>query len=404
MVSSEVKVLVVDDDSFVRDMLAMILGTGGYDVTTAGNGADALSRYSREPGIGLVISDMNMPEMNGLELIRNLRGAEDDVPIVILTGNNEISVAVEALNSGASDYLLKDENIQDTLLLSAAKVLEKHHLKRQNLQLMRDLALKNSELEKSNGELLALNALKNKFLGIAAHDLRNPLTSIRGLSEILIGETFGPLTEEQKEYLTIINTTSDEMLSLVNDLLDVSVIESGKLELLIAPRSLKEVIEERIRMNTVVAERKGISLQSGLAGPDEVPDILFDAHRIAQVIDNLVGNAIKFSPPGSSLLISLAREGNAAKVSVCDEGPGIPPEERSKLFGEFQKLSVQPTGGERSTGLGLAIVKKIVDAHRGSLSVESQVGSGSTFSFFLPLDSGVEECGREQFGTHQEGK
>lgn len=404
MVSSEVKVLVVDDDSFVRDMLAMILGTGGYDVTTAGNGADALSRYSREPGIGLVISDMNMPEMNGLELIRNLRGAEDDVPIVILTGNNEISVAVEALNSGASDYLLKDENIQDTLLLSAAKVLEKHHLKRQNLQLMRDLALKNSELEKSNGELLALNALKNKFLGIAAHDLRNPLTSIRGLSEILIGETFGPLTEEQKEYLTIINTTSDEMLSLVNDLLDVSVIESGKLELLIAPRSLKEVIEERIRMNTVVAERKGISLQSGLAGPDEVPDILFDAHRIAQVIDNLVGNAIKFSPPGSSLLISLAREGNAAKVSVCDEGPGIPPEERSKLFGEFQKLSVQPTGGERSTGLGLAIVKKIVDAHRGSLSVESQVGSGSTFSFFLPLDSGAEECGREQFGTHQEGK
>src|SRR5208337_337520 len=188
-----------------------------------------------------------------LELIRKLRENNIDTPLIILTGNNEISVAVEALNSGATDYLLKDENIQDTVILSVEKSLEKYRLKKQNIQLLEDLAAKNSELEASNKKLIYLDNLKNKFLGIAAHDLRNPLTSIRGLSEILIGEAFGPLTADQKEYLTVINTTSDEMLAMVNDLLDVSVIESGKLELHTAPGSLKDTLEARVKIITVIA-------------------------------------------------------------------------------------------------------------------------------------------------------
>ena len=376
------KILIVDDDSFVRDMLEMILDAQGYMVETAVDGKDALEKYSAMLDINLIVSDMNMPEMNGLELIRGIRGINEDVPIIILTGNNEITVAIEAIHSGAYDYLIKDENIQDTILLSVNKVLEKYYLKQKNLELMDTLARQNSELEKSNQELLALNQLKNKFLGIAAHDLRNPLSSIGGISEIILTEAMDKDTDEQREFLSIINTASNDMLALVNDLLDVSVIESGKLELQLKKGSLKKLIDERIRVDQIVSERKNITIHQVLS---DVPDVLFDPNRLAQVIDNLLGNAIKFSPQNSNIYVSLDLDSDMAKVSVRDEGPGIPAEEQSKLFGEFQRLSVQPTDGEKSTGLGLAIVKKIVEAHKGVLEVQSQTGKGSTFSFSIPL-------------------
>jgi signal transduction histidine kinase len=386
MDSRKIKTLIVDDDSFVRDMLGMILQSSDYEVATAENGADALEKFKADAGIDLIISDMNMPGMNGLELIKAIRDGGSDVPIIILTGNNEISIAIEAIRSGANDYLLKDENIQDTIILSVERVMEKHHLKLQNIRLMADLAEKNKELEKSNAELKELNNLKNKFLGIAAHDLRNPLTAISGLSEILIGGAFGPLTPEQQEYLSIINGTSNEMLGLVNDLLDVSIIESGNLDLVLKKDSLKGIVENRIKINSVIAQRKNITIHAAL---HDVPDTLFDPNRIAQVMDNLIGNAIKFSPIGSCVYITLENKGDALQVSVKDEGPGIPEDEKAKLFGEFQRLSVQPTGGEKSTGLGLAIVKKIVNAHGGDVRVESAVGSGTTFYFTIPTDGGT---------------
>ncbi len=383
MGTKSTKILVVDDDQFVRDMLAMILDAGGYEVETAENGLEAMTKLRGGSGAEVIISDMNMPEMDGNELIGEIRKDDEDIPIIILTGNNEISVAIEAIHRGANEYLLKDENIQDTVILSVEKVVEKYRLKKQNLQLIDDLARNNMELEKSNRELLELNNLKNRFLGMAAHDLRNPLTSISGLSEILKSKAFGPLSEDQEEYLTVINNASNDMLTLVNDLLDISVIESGKLELKFKRSSLKDLLEERAKLGSVIAGRKNIMLHTVFS---DVPEVLFDCNRIAQVVDNLVGNAIKFSPAGSNIYITLSRENDMAKVSVRDEGPGISAAEQSKLFGEFQRLSAQPTGDEKSTGLGLAIVKKIISAHNGGLEVDSKIGAGSTFSFTLPLE------------------
>jgi sigma-B regulation protein RsbU (phosphoserine phosphatase) len=149
MNNKKTKVLVVDDDAFIREVLASILEGGGYDVGTAENGKQALAAFSADgAGVDLIISDMNMPEMNGTELIKKIRDAGSDVPIIILTGNSEISVAISAMNSGASDYLMKDENIQDTVILSVEKVLEKHELKKHNIRLMKDLALENERLER----------------------------------------------------------------------------------------------------------------------------------------------------------------------------------------------------------------------------------------------------------------
>lgn len=162
MASQKIKALIVDDDPFVRDMLDMILQSGSYEVVTAEDGTDAVEKFKAESGIDIIISDMNMPGMNGLELIKAIRDGGSDVPIIILTGNNEISTAIEAIRSCADDYLIKDENIQDTIILSVERLMEKHHLKMQNNWLMADLAEKNKELEKSNSELRELNNLLNE--------------------------------------------------------------------------------------------------------------------------------------------------------------------------------------------------------------------------------------------------
>jgi two-component system sensor histidine kinase/response regulator len=248
-----------------------------------------------------------------------------------------------------------------------------------NHRLLKELVLKYSSVER---KLVELNELKNKFLGMAAHDLRSPLSSIRGLSEVLLTGSFGPLAGEQKEFLGIIKTTAESMLNLVNNLLDVAVIENGRLELEMKRGALKSLISERVRIHKLIAEKKSIAIGATCA---DVPDALFDPGRISQVMDNLISNAVKFSPPGSKVHVGLWKEQRMARVSVRDEGPGIAPEDRAKLFGEFQKLSSRPTGGEKCTGLGLAIVKKIVEAHGGSLDVKTQLGSGSTFSFTVPL-------------------
>jgi signal transduction histidine kinase len=246
-------------------------------------------------------------------------------------------------------------------------------------RLLKKLVLNHSAAER---QLFELNQLKNKFLGIAAHDLRNPLASIRGFSELLLSDDMGSLTEDQHEFIKTIHSLSQDMLNLVNDLLDVSVIESGKLELKRQPGSLKVLIEERIHINSILAKNKQMKLHESLA---TVPEVSFDYSRIAQVVDNLISNAIKYSPSGSNIFVSLNQQGMKAQISVRDEGPGIEPEEQKRLFGEFQRLSTKPTGGEKSTGLGLSIVKKIVEAHNGTTAVESQPGAGSTFTFILPI-------------------
>lgn len=246
-------------------------------------------------------------------------------------------------------------------------------------RLLKKLVLNHSAAER---QLFELNQLKNKFLGIAAHDLRNPLASIRGFSELLLSDDMGSLTEDQHEFIKTIHSLSQDMLNLVNDLLDVSVIESGKLELKRQPGSLKVLIEERIHINSILAKNKQMKLHESLA---TVPEVSFDYSRITQVVDNLISNAIKYSPSGSNIFVSLNQQGMKAQISVRDEGPGIEPEEQKRLFGEFQRLSTKPTGGEKSTGLGLSIVKKIVEAHNGTAAVESQPGAGSTFTFILPI-------------------
>jgi len=189
--------------------------------------------------------------------------------------------------------------------------------------------------------------------------------------------------DTQTSFLQSIYRVSDQMLTLVDNLLDVAVIESGRFDLKFTKENISRLTGERIELMAKNAERKEIRL---IADLQEVTDSLFDADRMRQVVDNLLSNAIKFSPLGSVVNVACGQAGRILDITVTDHGLGIPSEDIDKLFGAFEKLSARPTGGEKSTGLGLSIVKSIVDAHGGEIEVDSKVGKGTTFIVHLPVE------------------
>ena len=244
-------------------------------------------------------------------------------------------------------------------------------------------ALKNLKLYTRLEEANRKNERKNQFLGIAAHDLRNPLDVILGYQQLLQEEALEILDEEQLDYLNQIHNASQFTLNLVNNLLDVAKIESGNLVL--EQTHLMPMIMEAISLTRFLAESKQIQLNFDYN--ENIPQITVDVYKIQQVMNNLLSNAIKYSHPQTKIQIHVTRKQNDVLISVTDEGQGIPESELDKLFQPFSKTSVKSTAGESSTGLGLLICRQFVEAHSGKIWVESQVGVGSTFYVLLPLMS-----------------
>ncbi|MFW6097821.1 MAG: sensor histidine kinase [Chloroflexota bacterium] len=252
-------------------------------------------------------------------------------------------------------------------------------------RLNNELGVMQREMAKKNAELERLNELKNQFLGMAAHDLRNPLQAIQGFAEFLRDNDDTLPVEERRELLEIILRSSRFMGELVNDLLDVARIESGKLALNLAALDLVELARKNVELNRTLAAGKGIELQLEC---EQLPPISADHNKIEQVFNNLISNAIKYSHPDSRVTVSLTHPAeDHVLIAVSDEGQGIPADQLDRLFRPFSTTTVRGTGGEKSTGLGLVIVRKIVEGHGGTIRVESEVGVGSTFYVTLPAGS-----------------
>lgn len=255
-------------------------------------------------------------------------------------------------------------------------------------KLNNELASAQRELAKKTAELERLNEVKNEMLGMASHDLRNPLSAIMSFSEMMLDEDdkdYQNLSDEQKEFLKQIHKSSQFMLSIIEDMLDISRIESGKINLDLDVIDLVRLANHSVNLNRRLAVKKEITLT--FEEPDEKIEITADFQKLEQVLNNLITNAIKYSYPSTHVKLHIQEEGDSAVVlSVEDEGQGIPREEQEKLFKPFSKLSVKATAGEMSTGLGLAITRRIIEAHGGKIWVESEVGKGSTFFVKLPVD------------------
>jgi signal transduction histidine kinase len=270
----------------------------------------------------------------------------------------------------------------ETIAIGEINSSEIEDLRMSLVSMNNELSNLTRELHKKNAELIKLNDLKNQFLGMAAHDLRNPIGIVLNYSEYLLDETAESLNEEQIEFLDTIKTTSRFMVNLLNDLLDISSIESGKLTLDMAQTDISKFITTNCILNQVLAIKKNIKIKTEIQ--PSLPLIMLDENKMVQVLNNLITNAVKFSLPNTEILVKANKSEDKLVISVSDQGQGIPQNEIKNLFKPFERTSVRSTAGEKSTGLGLTITRRIIEGHKGTINVESTVGQGTTFSITIP--------------------
>ena len=240
------------------------------------------------------------------------------------------------------------------------------------------------QLAEKTRELEIASKHKSEFLANMSHELRTPLNAIIGFSQVLKQDLFGPVNAKQEEYLDDILSSADHLLSLINDILDLSKVEAGQVELEVAPFSLREALERGVVMVRERAIKNGIDLD--LDVDPGVGVVEADERRIRQVVFNLLSNAVKFTPTGGRIDVSVAQQNGYVTVAVTDDGPGIAPEDQERIFEEFQQAEHEAPRPE-GTGLGLALSRRLVELHGGHIWVESQPGAGSTFAFTIPLKS-----------------
>jgi len=384
------RILVVDDVDYNRDVLARILTRDGHRVVTASGGREALAILAAEP-FDLILLDVMMPEMDGIQVMTVIHQdpALKHIPVVMLSAQNEQENIVKCLKLGAQDYLPKPIN-QSILNARIISCLERKKLRDLEKAYVERLEAMEAQLKHSNEDLQQSNQIKSRFLATAAHDLKNPLTGILLLAELIRSEAQdvqGVASRAQR-----IDEVGRKMLQIINSLLETTAQEIRDVTLDLQESNLPSLVHQVVTSNQEYAQSKNLKLtyQELLAG--ECWGFVDEVH-FRQAVDNLVNNAIKYSPPGKAVDVILSPrmvEGQTwVEIQVRDQGPGLTAEDKAQAFGLYQRLSAKPTGGEYSTGLGLSIVKQMVELHGGHVWIESEFGQGATFCLDLPLRTAV---------------
>jgi signal transduction histidine kinase len=254
----------------------------------------------------------------------------------------------------------------------------------ENVRLFQEIQEKSCQLETANERLKELDRLKSDFVSNVSHELRTPLTAIKGAVDLLLREVPGPLNESQTHHLSRVRSNTQHLAGLINDLLDLSKIEEGKIELDAGRVSLGGLVQEVMETVKPMAAEKPVLLEAD--APMASVLVWADRDKVTQVLMNLIGNAIKFTPSDGTITVSSANDREGwIRISIRDAGPGIPASEQEKIFEKFYQITQDGGLKPKGTGLGLAISKALVELHGGKIWVESEVGRGSTFSFTLPL-------------------
>lgn len=384
--------LIIDDEPEILKALTRQF-CRKYNVFSATNAEEGFIIMEKE-NIQVVLSDQRMPGMTGVDFFSRIKTKYPDALKLILTGYSDIEAVIGAINDGqVFRYVTKPWN-PDELETIIKEAFEKFELITKNRKLMHSLQDVNEnlekkvkertlELEKVNEKLSELNIEKNRYIGIVAHDLRNPIGTAESFSRLLLEETEEIGKDKLIEYLGIINNRCSFSLDLIHNFLDASKIEAGIFDLTLTEQDYISFVRENILQDEILAKNKS---QKIVVQTNTNKIILsFDKNKIQQVLSNLLSNAVKYSSPGSIIFIDISKTDDGLITKVIDQGQGIPAEELPSVFHPFQTTSVKATANEKSTGLGLAIVKKIIEAHGGSVWVESEVGKGSAFIFTILL-------------------
>ncbi len=490
-----IHILVIDDEQIMRDGTSRILSKNGWGVITAENGEQGLELIkSRPEQIDVILLDLMMPGMSGMEVLDVIRQINPDLLVIVITGYATVESAVEAMKKGAYDFIPKPFT-PDQLRIVVRRALEKRalqkeaeFLRRERERSLRDIATEKSKIrtiincmgdgvlvcdrdgfivlsnpaasrllmlseshltgnfifqcglnpdlarvieeslkardssyssvsqELTIGEseeiflrahtapvrddqgetigsvtvlqdishLKELDRMKAEFIAMVTHELRAPISAVEQQLTVILNRMAGEISEKQEKLLLRAKERTKGLLALIKDLLDLSKIEAGRMVQYKEPLALQETIQKVIDLMKAEADQKKIDLQ--FLPPSQNPVIHADRNSMEGVFINLISNAIKYTPEGGKVTVTLTEEGGFAKATVSDTGIGIKKEDLSRIFDKFYRVKAIETRQIVGTGLGLSIVKSIVDAHLGTITVESEEGGGTTFTVLLPKE------------------
>jgi signal transduction histidine kinase len=360
--------LIIDDKPENISVLFHFLVNQGFKILIAENGEDGLVNAEEEHP-DLILLDVMMPNLDGFEtclrLKNNLKTTE--IPVIFMTALTNTLEKVKAFEIGAVDYVTKPFQQEEVL----ARI--KTHLTLRKLQ---------QELETKNEDLIKLNQEKNEFLDIVAHDLRNPLSAIYSAADFIKNKR----TDTDSKIIEMagyILDASKQTLNLIENFINIKVIESGKEAIEFELVDIKMILQWLVNHYNVIAQKKNISVS--LHSEEKQYLAWVNQSRVTQVFENLISNAIKYSPHNEPVNIRISEQQCCVRFEVQDQGAGLSELDQKQLFGKFSRLSTRPTAEESSTGLGLFIVKKLVEMMNGKIWCESELGHGSTFIVEFPI-------------------
>lgn len=362
-------ILVVDDTPANLQLLCSMLNEKGYKVRAAPNGKLALKAAGNTPP-DLILLDINMPEMNGFQVCEALKTQPllEDIPVIFISALNETDDKVKAFTAGGVDYITKPFHFAEVEARVAA------HL---------EIRLQRRQLQDDYRRLRELEELRDNLMHMIVHDLRTPLTSL--LSGLMTVPSLGELNDNQREFIEIAECGGHNLLGMINDLLDISKIESGTLTLELDMFDPTALLVSSTRQIEYLARERDVTLTTH--AEEGLPRIEADREKLVRTLVNLLGNAAKFTPTGGAITLDIRRVPTEPAIifSVADTGEGIPPEAFERIFEKFGQVESRKAGRKMSTGLGLTFCKMVIEAHGGHIWVESEVGKGSTFMFTLPV-------------------
>ena len=360
------RLLVVDDDAVDRMVVTRGLRSAGVEAecVEVRDGRTVLELLARET-FHCVFLDFNLPDATGLEVLRRIREAGYRTPVVMLTGQGDEELAVRLMKAGASDYIPKGGVSGERLAQSLRTVLRVHEAE--------------SRVREAEAAREAALAARSRFYAAMSHELRTPINAILGYNDLLLASVYGALSPKQAEGLEGAQRAARHLLELVNDVLDLSKIEAGKMDLVMEEVDVAALLEDLLATVRPLAAEHGSALSCDFE-PD-LPRILTDPRRLRQILLNLLSNAIKYGQGGPVTVRCSATDAGGVRSEVVDRGKGIAAEDLPRIFEDFVQLDQASKGG---TGLGLAISKRLADLLGGRLEAESELGVGSTFRLDLP--------------------
>ncbi len=356
------RILIVDDEDVVLDSCLQVLEGRGYEVATARDGTEGL-KLVREFAPDLVLVDLKMPGISGFEVLEEIRAGDPTIVTIVITGYSTVNSAVEAMKKGAFDFLPKPFT-PDELRLITARGLERRRLVLEGIALRREREM-----------------LRENFSAIVSHELKSPLGAVQQNLFALAAELGPQLGPAQRERFERLEARIADLIKLIQGWLKAVSLPVARLKEGFAPVAVGVPIAKAVESVQPEATRKDIEIAT-CAG-EALPPVLGDEGSLAEALVNLVGNAVKYTRPGGKVRVAARAEGGRVLISVVDTGVGISPEDLPFVFDDFYRARNAPAA-EAGAGLGLALTRRIVEAHDGVVSVESELGKGTTFVVDLP--------------------